>query len=647
MLKKLCRDNIRQLGGEVVLLLNDTEEIINFNQFLDCMGDGVSIQDKSYKIIYQNEAHKKITGNHVGEYCYRAYSFREQICQDCPVALSFLDGKMHTHERTTCPPDGVRHVEITASPLKNASGEIIAAIEMVRDIAPRKQIEEELKKSEERFRMFADFTYDWEYWIDPEGNPIYISPACEKITGYTPQEFKNDPDLLGFLVHPDDRDSFLEHLQEYLTESDRVCESEFRISDRKGEQHWIAHACRPVYGQDGQYMGRRASNRDITEGKIAEEELQKAQRLESIGFLAGGIAHDFNNILTAILGNIELAKMFLPPSEKAFSRLLTAEKAAVRARGITQQLLTFSQGGAPIKKVSSVRPLIHESVEFALRGSNVKSECSLADDLWLAEVDENQINQVINNLAINASQSMPEGGILKASARNETIGSNNPYDLKPGKYVRIELTDQGIGIPKNYQKKIFDPYFTTKENGSGLGLAISYSIMKRHDGTIIVDSSPGEGSTFSIFLPAAGKKETVPKTERNFLPFQGTGRILIMDDDETVAKIAADLLEHLGYRVETAKDGTEAVAAYENAIKTGDSFTAVITDLTIPGGMGGRETVRHLRELDPQAKVIVASGYANDPIMFDYAKCGFCGVIPKPYKLDELGKILRDVIGGK
>jgi signal transduction histidine kinase/ActR/RegA family two-component response regulator len=375
----------------------------------------------------------------------------------------------------------------------------------------------------------------------------------------------------------------------------------------------------------------------------AEAERQRAQRLESIGLLAGGIAHDFNNILTAILGNIALAMIYLQPESKATAKLLLAEKASVRARGLAQQLLTFAKGGAPVKKILPVPHLLQEPVLLALRGSTVKGEFQLQENLWPVEVDEGQFSQVISNLVINAVQAMPGGGLLKTAAANEIVDRENSLGLTAGKFVRIAISDQGCGIPKEYLDKIYDPYFTTKETGSGLGLAICYSIIKKHGGTITVDSIPGKGSTFLLYLPAAESKPVSEGAQREAVE-RGAGRILVMDDDEFVNQVAADLLRYLGYHPETVTGGAEAVAAYSRALAAGEPFDAVITDLTVPGDMGGAETARRLLEIDPTATVIVSSGYANDPIMADYARYGFKGVIPKPYKTAELSRTLQEVL---
>jgi CheY-like chemotaxis protein len=338
--------------------------------------------------------------------------------------------------------------------------------------------------------------------------------------------------------------------------------------------------------------------------------------------------------------------MFLPPGDKAAERLAVAEQASMRARGLSQQLLTFSKGGAPITETTVVPPLVREAVGLARRGTTVKEEYSFPVDLWPVEADENQLHQAISNLALNASQAMPEGGILAVAAANETLPPENTMGLPEGEYVRIALKDLGLGIRPDEQEKIFDPYFTTKERGSGLGLTIAFSIVKRHGGTITVDSTPGAGSTFSIFLPASPKRVAACHPEESGNVVAGTGRILVMDDEKTITEVATEMLQHLGYRVQTVGDGGEAVTAYRQALAAGDPFSAVITDLTVPAGMGGRETVRRLLEIDPRAKVIVSSGYGNDPIMADFAEYGFKGVMPKPYRLTDLSQILREILGG-
>ena len=382
---------------------------------------------------------------------------------------------------------------------------------------------------------------------------------------------------------------------------------------------------------------------DITDRKRMEEELLKSQKLESIGVLAGGIAHDFNNILTGILGNISLARIYRD-MDKIGERLVEAEKASFRARDLTQRLLTFSRGGAPIKTISSITEVLKGSTAFALSGSNVRCQMSIPDDLWPVEIDEGQMHQVLSNLIINSDQAMPAGGVIELSAENMAISPQDTVSLRDGDHVKISLKDQGIGIPEEYLKKIFDPYFTTKQKGSGLGLAICYSIVKNHDGDIAVESRVGAGTTFHIYLPAFPENASLDKEKKEERPVMGEGRILVMDDEELVRELASNMLTDVGYEVTIAQNGAEAVQLYQEAKRSDRQFDAAILDLTVSGGMGGKETIRKLMEIDPQVKAVVSSGYSNDPIMADFKNYGFKSVIAKPYRIRELSEVLHGVI---
>jgi signal transduction histidine kinase/CheY-like chemotaxis protein len=393
----------------------------------------------------------------------------------------------------------------------------------------------------------------------------------------------------------------------------------------------------------GNVVGAIQSIRDITDRKKAEAERLRFSKMESLGILAGGIAHDFNNILTAILGNVTLAMLEGKLEERVQERLVQAEQACLKAQGLAHQLLTFATGGAPVKKATCLADLLRESADLALAGSKARCDFSLPEDLWAAEVDAAQIGQVISNLLINADQAMPEGGIIKVQAENLFLGEESGLPLPPGKYVRLTLADQGIGIVPKYLNKIFDPYFTTKQKGSGLGLATAYSIIKNHSGYIMAESEVGVGTTFYIYLPASGA--AVPaKEEEAGKPARGHGRILVMDDEEMVLKVLWQVLTHLGYEVELARDGDQAVDKYAQAKEAGRPYDAVILDLTVPGGMGGKETLKKLQAIAPRVKALVSSGYSDDPIMAHYAEYGFSAVIAKPYKISELSKILKEVI---
>ena len=383
--------------------------------------------------------------------------------------------------------------------------------------------------------------------------------------------------------------------------------------------------------------------REIVERKRAEEELLKLAKLESVGVLAGGIAHDFNNILTAIQGNVSLAKLASKPRDKVYKWLEGAEKASTRAKDLTQQLLTFSRGGEPVRKATRVAGIVRDSCEFALRGSSVRCEFSVPDDVWTVNADEGQIGQVVSNLIINAQQAMPQGGVIDVRVEHAAIKSEDGLPISEGDYVKISVEDHGCGIPEEHLSKIFDPYFTTKEKGSGLGLATSYSIIKKHDGLITVDSVPGLGTSFYVYLPRSFDEATATEGAKMKL-VTGRAKILLMDDEQTIGDLAKEMLSMLGYEVDVANEGSQAVKLYQKAWKTSDPYDLLILDLTVPGGMGGKEVIEILGKSDPKIRAIVSSGYSNDPIMANYRKHGFTGVVAKPYTVQELSGAVNQAL---
>lgn len=389
---------------------------------------------------------------------------------------------------------------------------------------------------------------------------------------------------------------------------------------------------------------------DANEYEQAEEELLKTQKLESIGMLAIGVAHDFNGILTAITGNLSLAEIYAKEghsSEKVLDRLRHADKAVSMARDLVRKFLTFFRDEASIQQTVNIAELLEDVVAFTLKGFSTKCVLSIPDNLWLAEIDKTRINQVINNLIINSQQAMPEGGTIEISAENIIIDVQSNIPLKPGKYIAISVKDEGIGIKEEHIKEIFEPFFSTKPKGSGLGLAISHLIIKKHKGHIAVISKEGVGTTFRIYLLASSESVPEAKIKKERKPIRGQGRILVMDDEKHVRDTAAAILSSLGYRAITAIDGAEAIEIYEEARNSENPFDSVIIDLTVPGGMGGKETIQRLVELDPDIKAIVCSGYSNDPIMANYQSHNFKGVIAKPYKTVELSEVLNNVISGE
>ncbi len=393
----------------------------------------------------------------------------------------------------------------------------------------------------------------------------------------------------------------------------------------------------------GRILGFWWLKRDISEKKRTEEEILRSQKLESLGILAGGIAHDFNNLLTAVLGNISLTKNHIEPNGKAGEKLEAAAKATSHAQQLTRQLLTFSKGGKPITKLASVSELLREWAGFVLRGSSVALDIDIPDDLWNAVMDEGQIGQVVNNLILNASQAMPNGGVVSVSAENTVLSDGDIPSLPAGMYVKVVVSDTGEGIPEEMQRQVFDPYFTTKTEGAGLGLATSYSIIRKHGGLLTLASEPGKGTSVTFHLPASLDVLSEEGALRPALS-RGAGRILVMDDEECIRDMLGELLQSLGYSAEFAEDGERALEVYAHARDEGRPFDAVIMDLTIPGGMGGREAIRRLKAVDPDIKAIVSSGYSNDPVMADFTAFGFSGILPKPYNAAQLSAALADVL---
>lgn len=546
------------------------------------------------------------------------------------------------------PKNSTRVVELRAVDL-TWEGEA-AKLVVLRDITQRKLAERQLRAEKERLAVTLDSIGDAVIATDAGGSIEGLNQEAVRLTGWTRKQAigKKLSEVLRLV--DEDTGKTLADPAEALIDRDGKPETKFDhglcMVDKQGEQRFVSVRMTCIRNPEGGNYGCVTVLRDITHQRRVDEELFKAEKLSSISLLAGGIAHDFNNILTAVIGNISVLRMELGEDSRHMARLAGAEKAALQAKGLTQQLLTFSKGGAPSLESTTIDQLVEESAQFVLRGSNVKCEIRKDEELWAVEVDRGQISQVINNLIINADQAMPDGGIIHLEIRNASVARDEVARLKKGDYVCITVADEGCGISPANMKRIFDPYFTTKETGNGLGLASTYSIVNSHKGAITVDSTVGKGTVFKVFLPRSHKEEKpkpVEPVEENTI-HMGTGRILVMDDMESMMMVAGEMLGALGYTVEFSGHGEEAIEKYKEAKERGAPFDAVVFDLTVPGGMGGEEACRILREYDPKLVAIASSGYATSNVMSDFRKAGFQAVVPKPYRIKDMSVALHRIL---
>jgi PAS domain S-box-containing protein len=541
-------------------------------------------------------------------------------------------------------------IEISLSEMRVDGQTLYVA--MVRDVTERKRFEQEIAAEKESLAVTLRSIGDGVITTDIQGKIIIINNEAERLTGWSSAEAVGQPLKSVFNIAIDLAAQARAQRSGYRNEAHSILLSlpeNATLTSRDEVERVIEQVASPIRDNKNEVVGVVLVFRDITERQRNETERRKAETLEQLGLLAGGIAHDFNNLLTAIIGNISLASLLLPVDDEMAARLTDAKNASMRARDLAQQLLTFARGGAPIKKTASIGKLIQDTVSFSLRGSHNRSEFAFGADLWPAEIDPGQISQVIANLVVNADQAMPNSGSLRVSCDNfRYTATTTPVipDLTPGDYIRIGIKDEGVGIPEQYLKRIFDPYFTTKPKGNGLGLATTYSIIKNHGGLITVESEVHVGSTFTLYLPASVHQEMPVESPRPITEtITGTGRVLVVDDEEAIRALVEFTLTRLGYTVMQAASALEGVNIYREKLEAGERFDAVILDLTLPGGMGGKEALKKLIEIDPTVNAIVSSGYATDATMSRYQDFGFRGVIAKPYEAADLGKIVHDVIG--
>lgn len=538
-------------------------------------------------------------------------------------------------------PDGeIRTANLTLVPIDES-----LTFAIVHDITEMKKILSEANENHAWNISILENTADSLWALDKNFNMIYANKQFLDVNvvlfGKAPK--KGDNLVSGMPEWK--RNTWIDRYSRAFSGEVLSFEESFASPFQPNQMFYMQYRINPLYLGE-KIVGATVYGTDMTEQRQHEEIIQRIDKLQSIGTLAGGIAHDFNNLLTALYGNLSLAKLSVKENDESYKYLQAAEESMERATSLTRQLLTFSKGGAPRREKLDLLSLIEEILRLDLAGSNVKHIINAPENLWTILGDRGQIQQVISNLVINAVHAMPEGGKLEIQLENQPLFEDNA-ELTPGGYVKIMIKDQGYGIPKNNLLRIFDPYFTTKESGTGLGLAEAFSIVNRHHGRISVDSEEGKGSCFSIWLPTPAEEtpdweNTEDAQNTNSNKKNSIHRVLVMDDERLVLKTAKAILEKLDYQVEVVEDGSEAVGAYKRAMDENNPFDMVILDLTIPGGMGGVETHKGIKALDPNAHCFVSSGYYDDHVMSDFQRYGFAGKINKPYSFDKLRILLRN-----
>ena len=645
---------------EMALYRHDAERKVRQSEqwlstTLRSIGDGVIATDEEGRVRFMNPVAEKLTGwsevESNGRPLEEVFDIVNEYTRERaenPVARALREGVVVglANHTVLIARDGTEWpIFDSAAPIRDAIDRVTGIVMVFTEITEQRRTERALAAEKELLAVTLRSIGDGVIVTDTDGRVVSMNRVAENLTGWPQADAIGQP-LSGVfqIVEEKSRKPVDDPVAKVLRTGMVIGLANHTILiARDGTECFIADSGAPIRDEDGAVFGVVLVFRDVTDKMRMEDEQRRVQKLESVGTLAGGIAHDLNNILTPVLGNLSLARLMIGPESEVSEVIGQAEVAAWRARDLTKQLLTFSKGGAPVKKLTDLLSVVEDSTGLALRGSNIAYDIRAKDGLWPVEVDPGQMNQVFSNLVINARQAQPDAGTVTVTLENRTLDDDNSWQLPAGPHVEVLVEDTGTGIPERHLTRIFDPYFSTKQTGSGLGLAVCHSVVRAHGGAISVRSELGKGTTFALTLPAKSAVSAPSKQPAQQM-VEGQGKILVMDDEKDIRTLVTNILTNLGYVVETAAEGRAALRKYSAARAAGAPFDGIILDLTIPGGPGGVEVLDALREIDADVKVVVCSGYSNDPVIAHYKEKGFHSAITKPFDAPTLSKVVGELI---
>lgn len=658
---------VNKLHSEIDLLklsIADMKEVPGYREhLLHMISDGMMMINKEGRITYVNKALERIIGcksrEVIGSHCSDPRWNFKGIDTASDPGESVFQSVFRTGQEFA---DKVCRMEfeggsrgifvISATIHHDAQGNMVGVAAIIRDRTELSRVKaenQEIKTVYERLAQYADEAI---FRIQTEsGRIVYINDAAETILGYSLDDYLSDAGNQMKVINNNHLKTWIAAVGGKSGAKNVLRNIIIACTASAGQTVMMEFTVIAVRNDEGDIVYFECIGRDITVRRFMEAELAKAQKLESIGLLAGGIAHDFNNIMTAVFGSLSLAKMESIPESPVYKRLVSAEEQCMKAKTLTRKLLTYSRGGSPQRKTASIENVIRDAVSFSLSGKNINCRFDFPDGLWSAQIDESQMHQVVHSLVSNAAEAMPQGGAIEIGAQNVDLTADEVRPLKAGHYVKWFVRDHGVGISQEHIKKLFDPYFTTKEMGSikgmGLGLAICYSIVKSHEGMITVESTPGAGTTFTVYIPASNdekdERKPVAAKEATATP---KPKVLLIDDEQILLDVTGSMLKHIGYNVVTAKSHSDAMEHYRQAKEAGNPFSLIIMDLTMRGDEGGEIAIGRWKEIHPEVKAVISSGYMNDPVIEEYWKYGFVGAMVKPYSIVELKSSLEKILAG-